>query len=281
MEHLIDAGCRSARFGKDHHEICHIYDGEQRLRHVVYEGDDLALREIVHVHLDTASPQDGTNSQVHHQKRHGVERRGQAPRSNRRLRLIGSGLMKALSFVLLAYKSSHHTRARKPFTTDKRNAVEFLLHLLEIRHATRHHNPKDNTNERRGNKEDSPELHVDKQRCDHGANCQKRPANQLAHAQGHGKLHLVNVVGNTRDERGCAKAIELGVGKFVDMLVKLSANHRSHTLRCESGHLLAYKCEQNAQGSHCNQQQSVHNHSVNVARAHTAIDHAGDDKRCE
>ena len=189
--------------------------------------------------------------------------------------------MKTLSFVLLAHKSSHHTRARKPFTTDKRNTVEFLLHLLEIRHATRHHNPKDNTNERRGNKEDSPELHVDKQRSNHGANCQKRPANQLAHAQGHGKLHLVNVVGNTCDKRRGAKAIEFSIGKLVDVLVELSADHRPHTLRCECSHLLAYKREQNTQSSHCNQQQTVHDHSVNVARAHAAIDHAGDDKRCE
>ena len=180
-----------------------------------------------------------------------------------------------------AHKGAHHAHARKPLAADKRDAVELLLHLLEIRHAACHHDPEDNADERRGNQEDQPELHIDKKRRDHGADCQKRPANQLANAQGHRKLHLVYVIGDARDKRGGTEAIELGIRKLVDVFVKLPTDHRAHALRRKRSHLLAHEREQDAQGGHRDQQQTVHDHGMNIARAHAAINHTGDDKRCE
>ena len=228
-----------------------------------------------------ACPQDGANGQVHHQQRHRIERRGQAPRGNRRLCLVGGSLVKTLLLMRFAHKGTHHAHARKPLAADERNAVELLLHLFEIRHAACHHDPEDNADERRGNQEDQPELHIDKKRCDHGSDCQKRPANQLANAQGNRKLYLVYIVGDARDKRGRTEAIELGIRKLVDMLVKLPTDHRAHALRRKRSHLLTYKRKEDAQGGHSNEQQAVHHHRVDITRTHTTVDHASDNKRSE
>ena len=73
IEHLVDARRAGARLGKDHDQVGDIHDGGQGLRHVVDERHDLALRELAHVDLDAAHPQDGAHAQVHHQKRDGIK----------------------------------------------------------------------------------------------------------------------------------------------------------------------------------------------------------------
>ena len=75
IEHLVDTRRAGARLGKDHDQVGDIHDGGQGLRHVVDERHDLALRELAHVDLDAAHPQDGAHAQVHQQKRDGVENR--------------------------------------------------------------------------------------------------------------------------------------------------------------------------------------------------------------
>ena len=73
VEHLVDTRSTRARLGKDHDQVGDIHDGGQGLRHVVDERHDLALRELAHVDLDAAHPQDGAHAQVHHQKRDGIK----------------------------------------------------------------------------------------------------------------------------------------------------------------------------------------------------------------
>ena len=73
IEHLVETRRTGARLGKDHDQVGDIHDGGQGLRHVVDERHDLALRELAHVDLDAAHPQDGAHAQVHHQKRDGIK----------------------------------------------------------------------------------------------------------------------------------------------------------------------------------------------------------------
>ena len=62
IEHLVDARRAGARLGKDHDQVGDVHDGGERLRHVVDERHNLALRKLAHVDLDAAHPQDGAHA---------------------------------------------------------------------------------------------------------------------------------------------------------------------------------------------------------------------------
>ena len=62
IEHLVDTRRAGARLGKDHDQVGDIHDGGEGLRHVVYKRHNLTLRELAHVDLDAAHPQDGAHA---------------------------------------------------------------------------------------------------------------------------------------------------------------------------------------------------------------------------
>ena len=142
VKHLVDTRRAGARLGKDHDQVGDIDDGGEGLRHVVDERHDLALRELAHVDLDAAHPQDGAHAQVHHQKRDGVEDRRELAHRDGDMRLVIGSLGKTLTLVVFAHKRTDHASARKPLATDKRDAVELCLQLLVVRDAARHDKPK-------------------------------------------------------------------------------------------------------------------------------------------
>ena len=146
VEHLVDTRRAGARLGKDHDQVGNVDDGGQGLRHIVDEGHDLALRELAHVDLDAAHPQDGAHAQVHHQKRDGVENRRELADRDGDMRLVIGGLSEAPALVIFAHKRSNHASARKALAADKRDAVELCLQLLVVRDAARHDKPKHQTN---------------------------------------------------------------------------------------------------------------------------------------
>ena len=181
--------------------------------------------------------------------------------------------------MVLAHKRADHASARKPLAADKRDAVELCLQLLVVRDAARHDKPKHQADGGRANQKDDAELEVDGKRRDHGADRQEGPADKHTHAQRHGELHLVDVVGDARDERRRAKAIELGVAQLVDVLVERTANVGAHTLRSQCRHLLADERKRDADHSHGAKQHTVVDDGVHIVRANALVDHLRNHQR--
>ena len=279
IEHLVDTRRAGARLGKDHDQVGDVDDGGQGLRHVVDEGHDLALRELAHVDLDAAHPQDGAHAQVHHQKRDGIENRRELAHRDSDMRLIVSRLSKTLTLVIFAHKRTDHASTRKPLAADKRDAIELCLQLLVVRDAARHDKPKHQADGGRANQKDNAEFKVDGEGRNHGAHRQERPADEHAHAQRHGELDLVDVVGNARDERRRAKAIELGIAQPVDMLVECSADIGTHALRGQRRHLLADERKRDADHRHGAKQHAVVDDGVDVVCANALVDHLRNHQR--
>ena len=171
--------------------------------------------------------------------------------------LVVGGFGKTLALVVLAHKGTNHASARKALAADKRDTVELCLQLLVIRNAARHDKPKHQADGGRANQKDDAELKVDGEGRDHGAHRQERPADEHTHAQRHGELHLVDVVGNARDERRRAKAIELSIAQLVDVLVECAANVGAHALRGERRHLLADERKRDADHGHSGKYHAV------------------------
>ena len=142
IEHLVETRRTGARLGKDHDQVGDIHDGGQGLRHVVDERHDLALRELAHVDLDAAHPQDGAHAQIHHQKRDGVENRRKLAHRDCDTRLVIGRLGKTLTLVVFAHKRPDHAGTRKSLAANKRDAIELCLQLLVVRDAARHDKPK-------------------------------------------------------------------------------------------------------------------------------------------
>ena len=279
IEHLVETRRTGARLGKDHDQVGDIHDGGQGLRHVVDERHDLALRELAHVDLDAAHPQDGAHAQVHHQKRDGVENRRELAHRDCDPRLVIGRLGKTPTFVTLAHKRPDHAGARKSLAANKRDAIELCLQLFVVRDAARHDKPKHQADGGRANQKDHAELKVDGKGRDHGAHRQERPADEHTYAQRHGKLHLVDVVGNARDERRRAKAIELSIAQLVDVLVESAANVGAHALRGERRHLLADERKRDADNGHGGEHHAVVDDGTHVVRTDTFIDHLGNHQR--
>ena len=279
VKHHVDTRRAGARLGKDHDQVGDIDDGGQGLRHVVDERHDLALRELAHVDLNAAHPQDGAHAQVHHQKRNGVEDRGEPAHRDGDMRLVIGSLGKTLTLVILAHKRSNHASARKALAANEGNAVELCLQLLVVRDASGHNQPKHDADGRCANQKDQAELKVDGKGCNHGTHRQEGPADEHAHAERHGELHLVDVVGDAGDERRRAKAVELGVAQVIDVLVEGAADIGTHTLRGERRHLLADQRKRNADHSHGDKHHTVVDDSVDVVRPNTLIDHLGNHER--
>ena len=192
--------------------------------------------------------------------------------------VIGS-LGKTLALVVFAHKGADHAGTRKPLAANERNAVELCLQLPVIRNAARHDKPKHQANGGRANQKDHAELKVDGKGRAHRAHRQEGPADEHAHAQRHGKLHLVDVVGDAGDKRGRAKAVELGIAQLIDVLVERAANVGAHALRGERRHLLADERKRNADHSHGGKYHAVADNGVHVVRADTFIDHLGNHER--
>ena len=279
IEHLVDARRAGARLGKDHNQVGDVHDGGERLRHVVHKRHDLALRELAHVDLDTAHPQDGAHAQVHHKKRDGVENRRELAHRDGSIGLVVGCLGKALALMVLAHEGANHAGARKALAADKRDAVKLCLQLLVVRDTARHDKPKHQADGGRANQKDNAELKVDGKGRDHGAHRQEGPADEHAHAQRHSKLHLVDVVGNARDKRRRAKAIELSVAQLIDVLVERAANVGAHALRGERRHLLADERKRDADHGHGAKYHAVVDNGIHVVRANALIDHLGNHQR--
>ena len=186
---------------------------------------------------------------------------------------------KALALVIFAYKGANHAGARKPLAANERDAVELCLQLLVVRNAARHDKPKHQANGGRANQKDHAELKVDGKGRAHRAHRQEGPADEHAHAQRHGKLHLVDVVGDAGDKRRRAKAVEFGIAQLVDVLVERTADIGAHALRGERRHLLADERKRDADHSHGAKQHTVVDDGVDIVCANTLIDHLGNHQR--
>ena len=186
---------------------------------------------------------------------------------------------KALALVALAHKGANHAGARKALAADKRDAVELCLQLPVIRNAARHDKPKHQANGGRANQKNHAELKVDGKGRAHRAHRQEGPADEHAHAQRHGKLHLVDIVGDAGDKRRRAKAVEFGIAQFVDVLVERAANVSTHALRGERRHLLADERKRDADHGHGGEHHAVVDDGTHVVRTDTFIDHLGNHQR--
>ena len=277
-EYLHDAIGARARLGEHDHEIGHVHDGEQGLRHVVHERHDLPLRKGARLDLKAAHPQDGAHGEVHHKKRCRVEHAGQTPHGDRGVRLAERRVGKTAPLVFLAHERADDARAGQPLARDQPDLVELPLHAPKVRDATRHDEPEDRADERCRYQEDQTELHIDEQGRHHGTQGQERKARELADRQGDGELHLVDVVGDARDERRRAKSVELGKGERVDVGEQRVAHAGAQSLRGASGHFLADERGGEARERHDHEQGAVHQEGLDVALTHAAVDHERDDE---
>ena len=181
--------------------------------------------------------------------------------------------------MIFAHEGANHAGARKALAADKRDAVELCLQLLVVRNAARHDNPEHQANGGRADQKDDAELKVDGKGRAHGAHRQEGPADEHAHAQRHGKLHLVDIVGDAGDKRRRAKAVEFGIAQFVDVLVERAADIGTHALRGERRHLLADERKRDADHGHGGEHHAVVDDSVHIACADALIDHLGNHQR--
>ena len=193
--------------------------------------------------------------------------------------LVIGGLGKALALVTFAYKGTNHAGARKPLATNERNAVELCLQLPVVRDATRHDKPKHQADGGRANQKDHAKLKVDGEGRAHRTHCQKGPANEHAHAQRHGKLHLVDVVGDAGDKRRRAKAVEFDIAQLIDVLVERTANVGAHALRGERRHLLADERKRDADRGHGAKHHTVVDDGTHVMRTDALVDYLGNHER--
>ena len=195
------------------------------------------------------------------------------------MRLVVGRTSKTLALVVFAHKRADHAGTRKPLAADKRDAVELCLQLLVVRNAARHDKPKHQADDGRANQKDDAELKVDGKGRAHRTHRQEGPADEHAHAQRHSELHLVDIVGNARDERRRSKAIEFDIAQFVDVLVECTANVGTHALRSQRRHLLADERKRDADHSHGAKYHAVVDNGVHVVRANALIDHLGNHQR--
>ena len=181
--------------------------------------------------------------------------------------------------MVLAHEGANHAGARKALAADKRDAVKLCLQLLVVRDTARHDKPKHQADGGRADQKDDAELKVDGKGRAHGAHRQEGPADKHAHAQRHGKLHLVDVVGDAGDKRRRAKAIELGIAQLVDVLVERTTDIGAHALRGERRHLLADERKRDADHSHGGEHRAATDDGVDIVCADALIDHLGNHQR--
>ena len=147
IEHLQDAPGARARLGEYHYQVGDIDDRQQSLRHVVDERHHLALRKSAGIHLQTSHPQNRADGEIHHEKRRGVEHTGELSNGDGNVCLLIRRMTEALTLVTLPHKCAHHASARQALARKQADAIELLLHALEIRDAAGHHEPENTADE--------------------------------------------------------------------------------------------------------------------------------------
>ena len=101
----------------------------------------------------------------------------------------------------LAQERANRARTGQPLARDERDAVELELHALEIRYAPGHDQPEHQADQRGGDEEHHAQPGVDQKRGGHRADGEQGEPRHLADRQGYGELNLVDVVGDSSDER--------------------------------------------------------------------------------
>ena len=184
------------------------------------------------------------------------------------------GLNEPLLLVALAHERPHHARTAQALAHHLGNAVELGLHGFKQRHALGHHQGKHRSNKRQAHRKDQAHAPVDGDGGDKRAHSQKRPADKLADRQGHGQLHLVDVVDDAGGQRRGAKAVELGKRQPVHAAVQLAAHVGPHTLGGYRGALLADEHDEDAGHGHAREHQPAAHHDIGPAARDALVDHA-------
>ena len=277
VEDLHDArrGSGSAREGDD--EVRDVDDREERLRHVVHEGDDLALGEFADVHATAAHPENGDDAEVHDEEDGRVENGRELAHRDGRRGLVLCRLAEALGLMAASPEGADDADARQRLARDERDLVELRLHGLEVGHRSGHHVPEDEADDRGAHEEHESELEVDEQGGDHGAHSEDGPPDELTNAERDGDLHLVDVVGDSRHERGDAEVVDVGARELVDLLEEGISYVRARPLGDEGGHLLTDEREAVANDGEDHEKYAETRDDPHVVTAHSDVDHTSDD----
>lgn len=117
------------------------------------------------------------------------------------------------------------------------------------------------------------QLRIDGHRGDHRAHRKQRPARELTHAQSDGKLNLIDIVGDTGDERWRTETVDLGIGQGINALEQGVSHVGSHALRSTRRHFLADKRKNKTRARHEHKQTTVCKHDFHAAAAHPTVDY--------
>ena len=241
-KHLRDPFPRGSRSVEDDCEIRDIGNGDQDLRHVVHEGNDLALLEEACLYLEAACPEHADNAEVHEEIGARVQERSKLSDGDGSICLGDGSLAEALLLFLLMPEGTDDTDARERLACHERDMVELLLHEGVVRNRALHHKIEDQGDERCHGEEDEAERAVDHDGSGKRADSQDRPADELPYCHGRRQLYLVHIVRDPRHERRSADAVDLGSAKAVDLPEERIPHVRADTLRDLRCDMLRHEC---------------------------------------
>ena len=132
FEDLVYSCRRCRRLGEKNDKVRNNDKRKRYLRHIVYESDDLTLREPTGINSDTAVPYDSRNGKVKNNIGERIEECGKPSHTKRNVKIIVICLVKALLLRVLTGESTDNSYARKSLTGNERDAVELFLNDLVI-----------------------------------------------------------------------------------------------------------------------------------------------------
>ena len=260
-------------------EVRHFNQLRENLEHVVDERNDLALRQNARIHTHRTRVNQHRKRCIQKKIGQRVHQNRHAPDEKLQLRQFIVFTVEALDFVLLLREGADDAHTRQILPCGGKHTVELVLHTAVTRNAPQH--DAENNHAQNGNqhREHKRRRYVNRKRHNHRAEDDEGRAQEQSKCQIDAVLHLIDVAGKARDERGVALFIQLRIGKPSDAGKYLMAQFSGESDRRARGEPLrrnrTYKPDE------CQRNQKTA-HAQNIGRVgigDAAVDNRGHDKR--
>ena len=139
VKYIVYTSRTGAGFGKNYDKIGKIYQSQQDLVHIVYQGYKLALGNCPRINIAAAEPQNSNNGKIYHHKGKRIKQRRNLSHSHLRLHQLRGFLPKVTVFVFLPCKRPYHSNSRQILTSKQRDLVQLSLYLLVLGNSAGHY----------------------------------------------------------------------------------------------------------------------------------------------
>ena len=174
----------------------------QYLPHVVDQRHDLSLREHAAVDLQRAGSDQQHQREVDGDVGQRIHQRADSAGEHLQPRQYGVARIEGGDLVILAPERAQHARAFQIFAGRQRHLVQPGLRVFVHRHRNEHNAEHDDGQHGNRHCKDYRAATVDKEGHDHCTEHDKRRAQEQAQAEIDAGLHLVDVAGHARNQRG-------------------------------------------------------------------------------